>query len=281
MSEAACLITGGGGQLGRELARLIPGSYAPDKSELSITDLASVRDAIARTGATTVFNCAAYTAVDRAEEEPDRSWEVNAEAAGKVARACRLENARLIHFSTNYVFDGLASDPYTEADEPRPLSAYGRSKREGELLVLAELPDALVIRSAGLFGPGGSAMKGGSFPDRLLARAHSGQDLAVVSDQRLNPTYTGHLAVAAIAAAAARTSGLLHLVSAGCCSYHEFALELLRLAGIDRPVAAIATPPGGASRPRNGCLASTRAEPLPSWREGLKAYWSVRPADVA
>ena len=277
MSEARCLITGGGGQLGRELARLIPGSYAPDKSELSVTDLAGLREAIARTGASTVFNCAAYNAVDRAEQEPDRAREVNAEAAGKVALACRLEKARLIHFSTNYVFDGLASDPYTEADEPRPVSAYGRSKREGELLVLAELRDALVIRSSGLFGPGGSAVKGGSFPDRLLARAESGQPLAVVSDQRLNPTYTGHLAVAAIAAAAAGTSGLLHLVADGCCTYHEFAVELLRLAGIDQPVAAIATPPEGAERPRNGCLASIRSEPLPSWREGLKAYWSARP----
>jgi dTDP-4-dehydrorhamnose reductase len=276
MSEATCLITGGAGQLGRELARLLPGSLAPDKTALSVTDLGRLRDEIARAGATTVFNCAAYNAVDRAEREPDLAMDVNAFGAANVARACRLEGARLVHFSTNYVFDGLAPDPYLETTEPRPLSAYGRSKREGELRALAELPDALVVRSAGLFGPGGSAVKGGSFPDRLLARYQSGQPLAVVSDQRLNPTYAGHLAAAAIAAAEAGTTGLLHLVAAGCCSFHEFAVELLHVAGLNAPVAAITTPAGGASRPRNGCLASSRADPLPSWREGLSAYWAAR-----
>jgi dTDP-4-dehydrorhamnose reductase len=281
MTEARCLITGGAGQLGRELCRLLPGSYAPGKDQLSVTDLDRLRSEIVRTGATTVFNCAAYNAVDRAEQEQGVAMAVNAEGAGKVARACRLEGARLVHFSTNYVFDGLASEPYTEADEPSPTSAYGRSKREGELLVLAELPEALVVRSSGLFGPGGSAVKGGSFPDRLLARVEAGQSLAVVDDQRLNPTYTGHLAAASIAAAAAGTSGVLHLVASGCCSFHEFALEVLKVAGLNASVAPIATPSGGADRPRNGCLASIRTEPLPTWQEGLNAYWSVRSASAA
>jgi dTDP-4-dehydrorhamnose reductase len=281
MSESRWLITGGSGQLGRELARLLPGSYAPGKDELSVTDLDRLREQIARTGATTVFNCAAYNAVDRAEQESEVAMEVNADGASNVARACRLESARLVHFSTNYVFDGLATDPYTEADEPRPTSAYGRSKLDGERRVLAELPEALVVRSAGLFGPGGSAVKGGSFPDRLLARAKAGQPLAVVIDQRLNPTYTGHLAEATIRAAAAGTTGLLHLVASGCCSFHEFALEVLKVAGVMAPVKQIVTSPGGTARPRNGCLASIRAEPLPSWREGLAAYWLTRSASVA
>lgn len=276
MTEARYLITGGRGQLGRELARLLPGAHAPGRAELSVTDLDPLREAIARTGATTVFNCAAYNAVDRAEQEPDVAMKVNAFGAGTLARACRLEKSRLIHFSTNYVFDGVAPAPYTEADEPRPTSAYARSKREGEIQVLHELPDALVIRSSGLFGRGGSAVKGGSFPDRLLARAEAGHPLAVVADQRLNPTYTGHLAEASIAAAAAGLSGLLHLVADGCCSFHEFASEILRLAGVTAPLAAIATSPEGAARPRNGCLASIHTAPLPGWREGLAAYWTVR-----
>jgi dTDP-4-dehydrorhamnose reductase len=281
MTEARCLITGGAGQLGRDLARLLPDSYAPNKEELSVAVVDKLRAEIVRIGAGTVFNCAAYNAVDQAELEPELARAVNAEGAANVARACRLEGSRLVHFSTNFVFDGTADGPYTEADPPAPLNVYGRSKREGEIRVLAELPEALIVRSSGLFGLGGSAVKGGSLPDRLLARAEAGEALAVVADQRLNPTFTGHLARASIAAAASGASGVLHLVAAGCCSYHEFAVELIRVAGIDVEVEAIATPPSGAVRPRNGCLGSLRAEPLPSWREGLASYWQSRSARVA
>jgi len=169
-----------------------------------------------------------------------------------------------------------------ETDEPRPVNAYGRSKREGEARVLEELPTALVVRSAGLFGHGGSAVKGGSLPDRLLARARAGDRLSVVGDQRLNPTFTGHLAEASIAAAASGMTGILHLVAGGCCSYHEFAVELFKVAGIEVPVDLVATMRAGtsATRPLNGCLASSRAEALPSWREGLRAYWQTRSVSV-
>jgi dTDP-4-dehydrorhamnose reductase len=281
MTLSRCLITGGAGQLGRELARLLPGSVAPGKSELSVSDPDQIRREISRSEVETVFNCAAYNAVDRAEVEQDTAFAVNAVGAGNVARACSAEGARLIHFSTNYVFDGATADPYTEADEPRPASVYGRSKREGELRVLAELSGALIIRSSGLFGPGGSAAKGGSFPDRLLSRASAGDPLEVVSDQRLNPTFTGHLAVASIAAAGSGRSGILHLVARGCCSFHEFALEVLRVAGVDSEVAPIPTPTGGAPRPRNGCLASLHADPLPDWRDGVSAYWTARSSSAA
>ena len=184
---------------------------------------------------------------------------VNAEGAANVARACREAGARLVHFSTNYVFDGTANrTPIRRPMSPGPLSAYGRSKREGELSVLDELPTALVIRSSGLFGHGGSAVKGGSFPDRFLAQARAGGTLSVVSDQRLNPTFTGHLADASIAASVAGSTGILHLVAAGCCSYHEFAIELFHVAGLEAHVDPIATTNAGtpAARPLNGCLMS-------------------------
>ena len=225
---------------------------------------------------------AGYNAGDRAEQDPAAAAAVNAEGAANVAKACRGVGARLVHFSTNYVFDGKADRPYTEVDEPRPLSAYGRSKLEGELRVLDGLPSALVIRSSGLFGHGGSAIKGGSLPDRLLARASGGGRLSVVSDQRLNPTFTGHLADASITAAAAGSTGVLHLVAGGCCSYHEFAVELLRVAGVDAEVDSVATTSDGttADRPLNGCLISIRAEPLPTWQEGLRAYWQTRSVNV-
>jgi len=148
---------------------------------------------------------------------------------------------------------------------------------------LNELPTALVIRSSGLFGHGGSAVKGGSLPDRLLARAQAGDPISVIDDQRLNPTFAGHLAEASIASAAAGLTGILHLVAAGCCSYHEFAVELFRVAGLEVPVHVAATAPDGtvAPRPLNGCLVSNRAEPLPSWQEGLLAYWETRSVGVS
>jgi dTDP-4-dehydrorhamnose reductase len=283
MASTRYLITGGSGQLARDLAKLLPASHALSREELSVTNRDQVRQAIARTEAELVFNCAAYNAVDRAEQEPDQAAAVNAEGAANVARACREAGVRLVHFSTNYVFDGKADRPYVETDEPHPLSAYGRSKREGEVRVLEELPTALVVRSSGLFGLGGSAIKGGSFPDRLLARAQAGNPLAVVTDQMFNPTYTGHLAEASIAAAAAGTAGLLHLVAAGCCSYHEFAAEVLRQAGLEVEIEPKLTdPPGdGAERPLNACLLSVRTTPLPSWQQGLRDYWQTRSVSVA
>jgi dTDP-4-dehydrorhamnose reductase len=282
MPTTRYLITGGSGQLARELSKRLPDSLALSREELSIADVDLVRRELVRSRAEIVFNCAAYNAVDRAEQEPDAAADVNFRGAANVARACREVGARLVHFSTNYVFDGKSPHPYTEADVPRPLNAYGRSKWEGEVRVLEELPTALVIRSSGLFGHGGSAVKGGSLPDRLLARARAGEQLRVVDDQRLNPTFTGHLADASIAASAAGSTGILHLVAAGCCSYHEFAVELFQVAGLEVNLEPIATTKGGtfASRPLNGCLVSNRVEPLPSWQAGLRAYWQTRSVNV-
>ena len=280
MAGTGILITGGRGQLAQDLARRMPDSVALTREELSITDRNRVEEEIARRQPAVVLNCAAYNGVDSAEQEPELAMEVNANGAGNVARACRLAGARLVHFSTNYVFDGRAESPYREGDEPRPQGAYARSKREGELRVLSELPETLVIRSSGLFGSAGSAIKGGSFPERLLSQAKAGHPLAVVADQLLNPTYTGHLADGTAAAIDQGLTGIVHLVAAGCCSYHEFALEILRLAGIESQmsVKAISTPEAGAevARPLNGCLESDRVTPLPSWRDGLRDYWLAR-----
>lgn len=283
MPTTRYLITGGSGQLARELTKRLPDSLALGREELSVADLDLVRRELIRSRAEVVFNCAAYNAVDRAEEEPDAASDVNTRGAANVAQACREVGARLVHFSTNYVFDGKSPAPYVEGDEPNPLNTYGRSKREGELRVLDALPTALVIRSSGLFGHGGSAVKGGSLPDRLLARARAGERVSVVDDQRLNPTFTGHLADASIAASAAGSTGILHLVAAGCCSYHEFAVELFQVAGLEAEVAPITTTQGGtsAARPLNGCLVSSRTDPLPSWQDGLRAYWQTRSVSIA
>ncbi len=243
------------------------------RAQLSITNLGAVLDAVR--GCDLVFNCAADNAVDAAEADPERALAVNAEGAANIALACRRQGARLVHFSTNFVFDGTLDRPYLESDPPHPVSAYGRSKLQGEERVLAELPSALVIRSSGLFGAVGSAVKGGSFPERVVRRAQAGERLRVVADQRLNPTFTLDLAAAALELAGEGMEGVVHVVSRGCCSYWELACEALRLARIQASVeavdsAAIAAP---APRPRNGCLGSTRVPPLRDWQLGLEAWW--------
>ncbi len=273
------LITGGRGQLGSDLARLLPEAQAPGRQELPVDDRAAVREAFERLRPELVFNCAAYNAVDRAEEEPEAARAVNVEGAENVARECARAGARLVHFSTNYVFDGrLESRPYIETDEPNPLSVYAASKREGEQRVLEALPAALIVRGSALFGVEGSAVKGGSFPERIIRRAHAGQPLRVVADQYVNPTYTPDLAAAAVELAGSDRSGVVHVVPEDCCSWWEFAVEALRLAGLGGvQVAKIKTAELGAAAPRplNGCLASAFLSPLRSWRRALRDYWEA------
>jgi dTDP-4-dehydrorhamnose reductase len=268
------LVTGSGGQLGRDLMAVLPDSVGMTRAQLSIADREAVREAVQ--GFDLVLNCAADNAVDAAEAQPEAAFAVNAAGAANVALACRLAGARLVHFSTNFVFDGSGSRPFTEADPPGPLGAYGRSKLEGERHVLEILPQALIVRSSGLFGAQGSAVKGGSFPERIVKRAEAGERLRIVDDQRLNPTYTWDLALAVSELLGHGSSGVVHLVAEGCCSYRELAQEAVRLAGLGVEVEPITTAAlaAAAPRPANGCLASRRAKPLRHWRRGLAGWWS-------
>ena len=271
------LITGAGGQLGSDLARLLPDASALAREELDVSDARAVKRAFAAVRPQLVLNCAAYNAVDRAETEPELARAVNAEGPRLLAEACARSGVRLVHFSTNFVFGGEAARPYTEEDPPRPLGAYARSKLEGEIAVLAVLPSALVVRSAGLFGVRGSHVKGGSFPERIIARARSGEPVRVVNDQRLNPTFTAHLAAAALEFVESGVTGVVHAVAEGCCSFSELAREALSLAGLEVAVAEISTADlaAPAARPLNGCLASVRVRPLPHWRDGLREWWRL------
>lgn len=268
---------GAGGQLGSELARLLGPGSGVTRHEVSVTDRDSVDRLMRDRRPEIVFNCAAYNAVDLAETETDMAYAVNAEGPANVANACASHGARLVHFSTNFVFDGALNRPYAETDPPAPLSVYAASKLEGEQRVLERLPSALVIRSSALFGDTGSAIKGGSFPDRILARAQRGEPLKVVSDQKVNPTYTGDLAPAAIELAATGLEGLVHVVAAGCAGWDEFARAVLEVTEVPSPVTGIlsADLSSPARRPLNGCLTSARVAALRPWREGLHE-WSVR-----
>ena len=229
-----------------------------------------------------VFNCAAYNAVDKAETESDLAYAVNAEGPANVARACGRHAIRLVHFSTNYVFDGALDRPYLESDLPRPLSAYGASKLEGEQRVLDLLPNALVIRTAALFGDRGSAIKGGSFPDRILARARSGERLRVVADQKVNPTYTADLAPVALELGESGLHGIVHVVASGCAGWDELARAVLSESHVTAEVERASSAELGApaQRPSNGCLGSSRVAPIRPWREGLAA-WAARRAERA
>jgi dTDP-4-dehydrorhamnose reductase len=271
------LITGARGQLGRDLSLLLPDAVQAGREELAIDDEQAVRRAVAGATPDIVLNCAAFNGVDVAERDPEPAFAVNSRGPEHLARACRDAGIGFVHFSTNYVFDGEAPDPYTEDDAASPRSQYARSKREGEERVLDVLPSALVIRSSGLFGRQGSAIKGGSFPERILARAVAGGPLKVVDDQRLNPTSTADLAAGTLRLVDEGKSGLVHLVADGCCSWWEFASETLRLAGIEMEIAKTTTAELGApaQRPLNGCLTSVRTQPLRGWRAGLADFMAA------
>jgi dTDP-4-dehydrorhamnose reductase len=276
------IVLGAGGQLGSDLSRLIGTDSGFAHESVSILDpdaidalLSSLRPAI-------VFNCAAYNAVDRAETERELAHAVNAQGPAILARLCTRHGIRLVHFSTNYVFDGALERPYIESDVPGPVSVYGASKLEGEQRVLDIQPDALVIRTSALFGDRGSAIKGGSFPDRILSRARSGERLRVVADQKINPTYTADLAPVALELGESELHGIVHVVASGCAGWDEFARAVLMESHLAAVVEAASSTEfaSPARRPPNGCLASSRVAPLRPWREGL-GDWAARRAERA
>ena len=283
MTLERALVTGGGGQLAsdleEQLGRAGVAVRAPARTELDITDEGAVARALADLHPEVVFNCAAFHNLDVCEREEDRSFAVNARAVKRLAQRCTAAGARLVHLSTNYVFDGTASAPYAETDLPRPQSVYAISKLAGEHAALAYAADALVVRAAGLYGLHGSASKGGNFVTRTLARARDRGELRMVADQRLSPTFTADLAAALIEAVEARATGLLHLTASGECSWFEFTEAILQIAQVQAAVEPVATTvaPGGVDRPLNGVLARPAADslglsPLRGWREALEDY---------
>ena len=272
------LITGGGGQLASDLEVLLGARAevrAPGRAELDVTDDAAVAAVFETFAPTAVINCAAFHNVEVCEREEDRSFEVNARAVKRLATRSAEAGARFVHLSTNYVFDGTAAEPYDETALPNPRSIYAISKLAGEHTALSYAPDALVVRTAGLYGLHGSVSKGGNFVTRMIARAKEQGALKVVADQRLTPTFTADLAAAIVAALDAGVSGVQHLTNSGETSWHGFTQEIMRLAGVDVPVEAGTTviAPGAADRPLNGVLRSTSGlAPLRSWEDALADY---------
>lgn len=276
------LITGGNGQLGSDLTEQLVGRAevrSLTHADLDIADDAGVARAISEFEPDTVVNCAAFHDVDLCEREQELAFRINAVAVKRMAERCAEADAKFVHLSTNYVFDGTAADPYTEDDRPNPRSVYAISKLSGEYCALSYAPGALVVRGAGLYGLHGSGVKGGNFITRVLQRARDEGEVTMVRDQRLQPTYTGDLAAALIAALEAGAGGVLHLTAAGACSWLEFSEAIFAIAGVSPKVNAVETNrrEGVANRPLNGVLAHARADELGiarmrGWREALGDY---------
>ncbi len=260
------LVLGAQGQLGSELVRLLPGAGVTAR----IQEEDVIEELLEDRRPDVVINCAAYNAVDKAESERELAHLANETGPAVVAAACRRHGATLVHYSTNFVFDGSLDRPYVEADEPSPISAYGASKLAGEAAVFQSGARALVIRTAAVFGGPRS------FPRRILERAHGVDRISVVGDQRVNPTYTRDLAAATLELLAGDLTGIVHVVGGGCTAWDDFARATLEEFGVTTavdtvPTAAFAAP---ARRPRNGCLGTTRFHLLRPWREALHE-WAV------
>ncbi len=275
------LITGGGGQLGLALQALLGdrAAWIGGRGELDVRDSEAVFRVVHAVRPDVIFNAAAYNNVDGAETEVGEALAVNATGPALLARAARDVDALVVHVSTDYVFDGGQNRPYTEDDCPHPLSAYGVSKLAGEQMVRNSGAAHIVVRTSGLFGRGGSRIKGGSFVDRILARARGGQTLKVVADQVFSPTYAPDLAAALLALVDRGARGLYHVTNSGSCTWHALAVEAIKCAGLDAAVEEIRARDllAPARRPPHSILSKERYESLGlpalrAWSDALKAY---------
>lgn len=276
------LITGARGLLGTPTASVFRQDgktdlLALDLPEIDITKPAVVKKCLAAFRPGLVINCAAYTQVDACEANEALAAEVNGTGAGIVAQAAAACGARLIHISTDYVFEGDAQSPYSEdhpTGRPERLSAYGRSKLLGERLVRQNHPAALIVRTAWLYGPDGPG-----FPNAILRKAREDGRLRVVNDQTGSPTYAPDLAAALYALGRLTISGFVHVTNSGLCTWYEFAREIVRLAGLDVPVQPVTTAefPRPAKRPAYSVLDNRRyveagGRPMRPWQEAIGEF---------
>ena len=275
------LVTGGGGQLGLELAELLPGrgheATVLSRHELDIADVVGVEEALVGYAPEVVVNAAAFTNVDLCETETGAAYAANALGPANLARACERVGASILHVSTNYVFDGGQERPYEPFDAARPVSAYGRTKLAGEELVMRLTNRWTVVRTAGVYG------RGRNFVRTMLRVAAERDVLKVKDDEFVSPTYARDLAGGIIQIIEAREYGLYHLTNAGSCSWYEFTREIFRLKGVETELVPIPTSeyPLPAARPANGVLSSVGSPVLRPWREALADYLEREAATAA
>jgi len=272
-------------ELVRELQRRRFSVMAWDRSQVDITDPGAVQNALATCDAEVVFNAAAYNQVDVAEKEPQAAFLVNGLAVRNLALACRQVDAQLVHFSTDYVFDGSARHPYVEEDHTHPHGAYAVSKLAGELYAQAYLDRALVVRTSGVFGPGGLANGRGNFVELMLRLAASPNPIRVVENHVASPTFAPLLAARTIDLVEGNISGLFHIGGGAPTSWFQFARLIFEAAGIDPVLLATnereyRTP---ARRPKYSALSNAKMEraglaPMPPLQKALASYFEERSA---
>jgi dTDP-4-dehydrorhamnose reductase len=276
------LVTGASGQLGSEVASGFRQAghevIAPPHQELDFSHPGQLAATVRSLQPDWVINCAAYTQVDKAESDAEQAFIVNRESPAQLARAVADYGGCMLQVSTDFVFDGAQRRPYTETDQPSPLGVYGRSKLEGEQAVLQELPDAVVLRTAWVYG-----VHGHNFVKTMLRLAMAGKPLRVVNDQVGTPTWTKDLTAAIAVLVAREATGTFHFTSAGETSWHGFASAILNegaqtgFAVKTETIVPIPTTdyPTAATRPAYSVLNTEKIRsllpgPIPWWRDSLK-----------
>jgi len=289
----ALLLTGGSGQLGTDLREALAPLgvvHAPPTASLDLARPETVRAAVASLRPRVIVTAGAYTAVDAAEHDVARCMAINADACGVLGEAAAGIGARVVHFSTDYVFDGEGDRPWREDDRTGPRQVYGRSKLAGERALLDACPDAMILRTSWLYGRSGR-----NFVRAILRRAHAGQPLRVVADQTGAPTWTRPLAaatariVAALASGDSAPGGIYHVSAAGATTWYDFAAEIVRLWEARAEIGAVpltaitsAELAAPAARPRYSVLDGARAEAtfgvrLADWREQIGEFARTAP----
>ncbi len=275
------LVTGAAGQLGEALRDVLENGHEvvwTDVEELDVRDLEGTRAHLAEQRPYAVLHLAAMTQVDACEAQAERAFEVNALGTRYLALAAREIGAEMLFISTDYVFGGAARDPYHEYDPPDPINVYGRSKLHGERAVSSLVPQHYIVRTSGLFGPGGQ-----NFVEAVLRKARAGESLRIVADQICRPTFAPDLAAAVGMIIGSGNYGIFHVASAGETSWAGFAREILkaaRITGIGLEEISSAELDRAAPRPAYSVL-DTRAfeltfgHVLPPWTAGLSRYLSA------
>ncbi len=280
------LLIGAHGQLGSDLAGALSGHelIRATHQTLDVTRFEQVQETVRQHQPQIVINTSAFHRVDVCETEVMSAFEVNAFGVRNLALAAGEMDAVLVHFSTDYVFDGGNRQPYTEQDVPNPVNAYGVSKLAGEKMVGYLCPRNLVIRTCGLYGHAGSSGKGGNFVELMLKKAQSGEAIRVVGDQRLTPTSTRELARKVVELIETPCYGLYHITSNGECSWFEFAQRIFELQGIRANLSPTTTGEykSAARRPSYSVLANARLQQLGMddlklWDAALEEYLRTRP----
>jgi dTDP-4-dehydrorhamnose reductase len=281
------IIFGGAGQLGVELCHEFERrqwSVRPfDRHSLDVTDGRRVEDAVAAFDPEVVINAAAYNQVDIAESEPAAAYHANALAVRNVAMACRQTDALLVHYSTDYVFDGTKGAPYIETDMPHPLGAYAVSKLAGELYARAYLDNLLIIRVSGVFGPGGMFTPRGNFVELMLRLGQGNSPVRVVQDHVASPTYAPAIASRTADMVERKLRGLFHMGGGEAISWYDYAKLIFELAGLSASLQATDEREyrTAARRPRFSALSNAKLEaagiaPMPSLREAVADYLKAR-----